>query len=123
MGNLTVSHQTSNVTQQSPHTGPYIQVVTIGHGTLDVTWQSPNSSLTLTVMALPGAVHVSLSLEDSPLATICTDDCPGTLSSTCRLDDVFAEMKTFDFDNEEGEVVFDFEPALDLLSCPTAPSS
>ena len=37
MENFTVGHQTSNVTQQSPHTGPYVQVVTIGHPTLDVT--------------------------------------------------------------------------------------
>ena len=38
VGNLTVSHQTSNVAQQSPHTKLYVQVVTIGHLTLYVAW-------------------------------------------------------------------------------------
>ena len=38
MGSLTVGHQTSNVAQQSAHTGLYIQNVTIGHMPLDVAW-------------------------------------------------------------------------------------
>ena len=121
VGNLTVGYQTSNVTQQSPHTGLYVQVVTIGHPTPDVTWQSQNSSLALNVTALPSAVPVSMSLAESPLAAVCAVDSPGTLSSTHGLDDFFAEMKTSDFNDGESEVMFNFEPA-SSLSCSTAPS-
>ena len=105
VGNLTVSHQTSNVALQSPHTGPYVQVVTIGHLTLDVTWGSQNSSLASNATALPHAVSVSLSPEESPLAAVCTDNGPDTLLSTHKLDDVFAETKTSDFNDGEGKVV------------------
>ena len=61
-------------------------------------------------MASPDTVHVSLSLEESPSAAVHPDDCPGTLSSTHGLDNVFDEMVTSGFDNGEGEVTFDFEP-------------
>ena len=122
VGDLTVGHQTSNVTQQSPPTGPYIQVVTIGRPPLDVAWRSLNLHLTSNVTASPDTIHVSLSLEDSPLATICPVAPLGTLLSTHRLVDVFATMKTFGVNDGEGTVTFDFEPALDQLSCPTTPS-
>ena len=70
-------------------------------------------------MTSPGTLHVPLSLDDSPLATVCTVAPNGTLSSTHRLDDVFSTMKTFGINDGEGTIMFDFEPASDLLSCPT----
>ena len=66
--------QPSNIQCHSAvtHTGPYVQAVTIRHPTLDVIWQSQNLSLASSVMASTGTVHVSLSLEESPLAAVHT---------------------------------------------------
>ena len=64
VGDLTVGHhQTSDVAQQSPLTGPYIQVVTIRCPPLDVAWGSLNLHLMLNVMASPDAIHVSCSVS------------------------------------------------------------
>ena len=46
----------------------------------------------------------------------------GALSSTPRLDDVFAKPHSFDLDDGEGTVMFDFEPASDPKGYPTLPN-
>ena len=119
---LTVGRHASDVAWQSTHTGLCVPTLTVGYAPLDVARRPPDSRLALHVPTSPGTHHVPLSLDDSPLATVCAVAPLGPLLSTPRLDNVFATTTTFSVNDEEGTVVFDFEPATSPLSGPTVPS-
>ena len=111
---LTVRQSPMLVTQQSSQTSSDApsscnSAISAGHPTV-----------ALNVMAAPGTVHVSLSLEESPLATVHSDDHPGAFLSAHGLAHVFAKMVNSILDEGKKEVAFDFEPTTSM-SCPTAP--
>ena len=91
MSSLTVGRHASDVAQLSTHTAPCIQTITVGHAPLDVARRSPDSRLALHVPTSLGTLHVTPSLDDSPLATVCAVAPLGTLLSTHGLDNVFAK--------------------------------